>query len=156
MIDMKRFLLLPFVSVLLLAGCAGSKNAASVSGNETEFDGYTHQPQESNTTSISTIENGKRNKRNYETIYDMLIGEVAGVRVDMTGNNSANIYIRGKNSISGSSQPLFIVDGSEVSDISYLNPNDVDRIDVLKDASAAIYGVRGANGVIVITTKRGR
>lgn len=86
----------------------------------------------------------------------MLIGEVAGVRVDMTGNNSANIYIRGKNSISGSSQPLFIVDGSEVSDISYLNPNDVDRIDVLKDASAAIYGVRGANGVIVITTKRGR
>ena len=101
MIDMKRFLLLPFVSVLLLAGCAGSKNAASVSGNETVFDGYTHQPKESNTTSISTIENGKRNKRNYETIYDMLIGEVAGVRVDMTGNNSANIYIRGKNSISG-------------------------------------------------------
>ena len=156
MIDMKRFLLLPFVSVLLLAGCAASKNAASGSGNETVFDGYTHQPKESNTTSISTIENGKRNKRNYETIYDMLIGEVAGVRVDMTGNNSANIYIRGKNSISGSSQPLFIVDGSEVSDISYLNPNDVDRIDVLKDASAAIYGVRGANGVIVITTKRGR
>lgn len=153
---MKRFLLLPIVLVLILSGCAGSRNATTVSGNETVYDGYSHTPKESNTNSIATVKNGEKSKRNYETIYDMLIGEVAGVRVDMTGNNSANIYIRGKNSINGSSQPLFIVDGSEVSDISYLNPNDVDRIDVLKDASASIYGVRGANGVIIITTKHGR
>lgn len=153
---MKRLLTLPIVLVLVLAGCSSARNAASNTGNETVYDGYTHVSKESNAHSISTVKKSKHENRNYETIYDMLIGEVAGVRVDMTGTNSANVYIRGKNSMNGSSQPLFIVDGTEVADISYLNPNDVDRIDVLKDSSAAIYGVRGANGVIVISTKHGK
>ncbi len=156
MIDMKRFLLLPAVLVLTLAGCSSSRNAVSRSGNNTVYDGYSHVSNDANIHSISTLDEERTKNRVYKSIYDMLVGEVAGVRVEMTGSNSANIYIRGKNSIVGSSQPLFVVDGSEVTDISYLNPNDVERIDVLKDASASMYGVRGANGVIVITTKHGR
>ena len=49
--------------------------------------------------------------------------------------------------------PLFVVDGVALDDVSFLNPNDVKRVEVLKDSAAAIYGMRGANGVIVITTK---
>lgn len=156
LIDMKRFLLLPAILLLILAGCSSSRNAVSRSGNDTVYDGYSHVPNDANTHSISTLDAERNKNRVYKSIYDMLIGEVAGVRVEMTGSDSANIYIRGRNSINGSSQPLFIVDGSEVNDISYLNPNDVERIDVLKDSSASMYGVRGANGVIVITTKHGR
>ena len=61
--------------------------------------------------------------------------------------------IRGINSINASTDPLFIVDGSAVNDISYLSPKDVKSVEVLKDASASIYGSRGACGVIIITTK---
>jgi TonB-dependent SusC/RagA subfamily outer membrane receptor len=58
------------------------------------------------------------------------------------------------NTINGTSEPLLIVDGVEVMDISFLNPRDVASVDVLKDASASIYGVRGAFGVIIITTRK--
>lgn len=57
------------------------------------------------------------------------------------------------NSLNLSTDPLFIVDGTEVSGISFINPNDVRSINILKDASSSIYGARGANGVILITTK---
>lgn len=153
--DMKHFIYLPLAFLLVLSGCSSSRIAASSGSNETVYDGYTHVSKDVSTNSISTIKREKNKNRTYETIYDMLIGEVAGVRVEMTGPNSANVYIRGVSTFNGSTQPLFIVDGMEVSDISYLNPNDVDRIDVLKDSSASMYGVRGANGVIIITTKRG-
>ena len=62
------------------------------------------------------------------------------------------ILIRGVNSINSSSDPLILVDGVEMSDISSLNPADVKSVDVIKDGSSAIYGMRGANGVILITT----
>jgi len=63
------------------------------------------------------------------------------------------IIIRGIGSINSSNDPLILVDGSEITDLSTINPNDVKSVDVLKDASSSIYGVRGANGVILITTK---
>lgn len=65
--------------------------------------------------------------------------------------------IRGIGTINSSSDPLYVVDGVVMEDFKYLNPNDIERIEVLKDASsAAIYGARGANGVIMVTTKRGK
>ena len=88
-------------------------------------------------------------------------GRVAGVVVttsDGAVGSSANIVIRGNNSLTQSSAPLYVIDGfpSESSMATSLNPADIQSIDVLKDASAtAIYGARGANGVIVITTKQG-
>ena len=91
-----------------------------------------------------------------------LQGEIPGVRV-LAGSNGPgaqpNIYIRGVYTIQGTSQPLLIVDGVPIQGeyFNSINPDDIERMDVLKDASAAaIYGAQAASGVIVITTKRGR
>ncbi|MBR1706245.1 MAG: TonB-dependent receptor [Bacteroidales bacterium] len=90
-----------------------------------------------------------------------LSGRIAGVVVTTSDGkigSSASIIIRGNNSLTQSSAPLYIIDGfpTESSYATALNPADIESIDVLKDASAtAIYGARGANGVIVITTKKG-
>jgi len=71
--------------------------------------------------------------------------------VQVDGNK---IVIRGVNTVNGDTDPLFIVDGAAYNNIDWVNPNDVKSIDVLKDAgSASIYGVRGANGVIIINLK---
>ena len=72
----------------------------------------------------------------------------------MEVTSDKRIIIRGLGTLNGSSDPLILVDGQEWQDISSLNPNDIKSIDVLKDSSTAIYGIRGANGVILITTKR--
>ena len=64
------------------------------------------------------------------------------------------IIIRGLGTFNGSSDPLILVDGQEMQDISSINPNEIKSIDILKDSSTAIYGVRGANGVILIRLKR--
>ncbi|MFL5744883.1 MAG: SusC/RagA family TonB-linked outer membrane protein, partial [Niastella sp.] len=89
----------------------------------------------------------------------LMQGRVAGVQVTQTNaqpGSSFTVRIRGTNSISSSSDPLYVVDGYAGADITALNPNDIVSIDVLKDASAtAIYGSRGANGVVMITTRRG-
>ena len=86
-------------------------------------------------------------------------GLVAGVQVQTTNaqpGSEMRIRIRGGNSLNGSNEPLVVVDGVIGADLNQINPNDVASVDVLKDASAtAIYGARGANGVIIITTKRG-
>jgi TonB-linked SusC/RagA family outer membrane protein len=98
-----------------------------------------------------------------------LQARMAGVQI--TQNSSApggniSVRVRGTNSINGTSEPLYIVDGiqisnsggvNEVSPLSTINPSDIESVEVLKDASAtAIYGSRGANGVVLITTKRGQ
>lgn len=87
----------------------------------------------------------------YTSIYDYLRGRVPGVEV----REDNTIFIRGHSSMRASMQPLILVDGTEITDLSIINPNDVYSIDVLKDASTAIYGMKGANGVILITTKAG-
>ena len=89
-----------------------------------------------------------------------LLGKVAGVQVKpVSGEPGAapQIRIRGVGSISAGGSPLYVVDGFPMASIQMLNPNDIENIDVLKDASAtAIYGSRGSNGVIIINTKRGK
>ena len=88
-----------------------------------------------------------------------LRGKVAGVNIftnsgSPTGSN--RVVIRGVGTINASSSPLYVVDGVVMENIDYINPNDIESIEVLKDASAtAIYGSRGANGVILITSRRG-
>jgi len=89
-----------------------------------------------------------------------LQGKTAGVLVSQNSaapGGSISVRIRGTNSISSSNEPLYIVDGFPSATGSNINPNDIESLTILKDASAtAIYGARGANGVIVITTKRGK
>ncbi|MFK7949978.1 MAG: SusC/RagA family TonB-linked outer membrane protein [Saprospiraceae bacterium] len=85
-------------------------------------------------------------------------GKVAGVQVENNGGEpggGANVFVRGVSSLTNSF-PLYVIDGTFADNMNYLNPNDIERIEVLKDASAAaIYGSRAANGVVIIQTKRG-
>lgn len=85
-------------------------------------------------------------------------GQVAGVDISAGSGRAGtnyNIQIRGQNSLAGGS-PLYVVDGVIVPDINFLNPQDISKMDVLKDAaSTAIYGSRGSNGVVIVTTKQG-
>lgn len=97
-------------------------------------------------------------KEQRQTIQDMLRSGVAGLAVGMETDAKGNtsMMIRGKSTISASTSPLLVLDGviypGQMTDI---NPNDVERIDVLKDASsAAVYGAQAANGVVLITTKK--
>ncbi|MEY4012936.1 MAG: hypothetical protein RIT22_2060 [Bacteroidota bacterium] len=86
----------------------------------------------------------------FRTIYDMMRGRIAGVVVQQDNT----IIIRGINSIKNNSEPLFVVDGNFVQSIDFVVPNEVLSISVLKDSEAAIYGSRGASGVIVIKLKK--
>jgi TonB-dependent SusC/RagA subfamily outer membrane receptor len=144
---MKRLIYI-FLPVLLLAGCGVSR---SVPYEEEEVDiGYGSMKRKDITSSVSSLQVDQKEVTTYSNMYDYLRGRVPGVQV--TSDNK--ILIRGVNSINLSTDPLIILDGSEINDLSVINPNDVDSVTVLKDGSASIYGVRGANGVIIITTRR--
>ena len=90
----------------------------------------------------------------------MIQGKVAGVSVTNTGmgdpNNQANIQIRGISSRAAGLGPLIVIDGIPGGNLTNINPNDIESMDILKDgAASAIYGTRGSNGVVLITTKKG-
>lgn len=123
--------------------------------------GYGTSTKESFTGTATTIDAESISQKSVSDISQALAGEAAGVRVINTSGQpgtSATIRIRGFGSVNGNRDPLYIVDGAPfVGNISALNPSDIKTTTILKDASAtAIYGSRGANGVIVITTKNGR
>ncbi|MDR1200601.1 MAG: TonB-dependent receptor [Tannerellaceae bacterium] len=110
--------------------------------------------------SIVSVNREEMMKRNPISITQGLQGAAAGVMVTRTSGDpsgEATVRIRGVATVNGSADPLYVVDGVQVgSSIDFLNPADVESIEILKDASAtAIYGARGANGVIMVTTKRG-
>jgi TonB-dependent starch-binding outer membrane protein SusC len=110
------------------------------------------------TGSVNTVNSQKITERNVTSPLGALQGSMPGVQISSnTGRvgDGFNVVIRGNNSLSGS-KPLFIIDGVPADGIDFLNPQDIARIDVLKDASsAAIYGSRGGSGVIIVTTKNG-
>lgn len=109
------------------------------------------------TGSVSSVEGKALKDIPVSTAAEAITGRLAGVQVTTTeGSPDAEIKIRvrGGGSITGNSAPLYIVDGFPVNSIADISPNDIQSIDVLKDASStAIYGSRGANGVIIVTTK---
>ncbi len=123
--------------------------------------GYGTQLKKDLTGSVSNISEERLLDRPAFNVAQAIGGKIAGVKViERTGapGGNAMIRIRGTNSINSNNDPLFVVDGivGVANAMSILNPNDIQSMDVLKDASAtAIYGARGANGVIIITTKRG-
>lgn len=85
----------------------------------------------------------------YRNIYELIRGRLPGVFV----SSDNKIVIRGINSLNYNAEPLFVVDGVNVSSIDYISPNIVKKVSVLKGADAAIYGLQGSSGVILITTK---
>ena len=132
----------------LFAGC-GTPLPLSQEDREVNI-GYGTVDKDVVTTSVSGFKTNRNETVTYSNMYDYLRGRVAGVTV--TPDNK--IIIRGLNSINGSSDPLILVDGAEVTDLSTINPSDVRSVDVIKDGSSSIYGMRGANGVIIITTRK--
>lgn len=110
------------------------------------------------TGSITTLKAEKFDYQATPNIGQALQGKVSGMQVLNSGSpgSAPQIRIRGLASVRSNSEPLYVVDGVLTSDISFLGNNDIESITVLKDASAsAIYGVRAANGVVLVTTKRG-
>ena len=144
--------------------------------NEVVVVGYGTQKRIELTSSISTIGKDVLNQP-LTSVENALQGAVAGLNVSTTSGQPgavSNIRIRGGNSITGGNEPLYVIDGlivyndasstktgasgsdASLDPLAFLNPSDIESIEVLKDVSAtAIYGTRGANGVIIITTKKG-
>ena len=133
----------------------------SIDAAEVVSVGYGSVTRRDLTGSVSKVDMGDIMKASVTNFDQALTGKVAGVVVttsDGALGSEANITIRGNNSLTQSSAPLYIIDGfpTESSLATAMNSADIESIDILKDASAtAIYGARGANGVIVITTKQG-
>ncbi len=120
--------------------------------------GYGVQKKADLTGAVAVVDMDEAKKTQATNIAEMLQGQAAGVSVQTTGNpgEMSNVRIRGIGSFS-SVGPLYVIDGLIVNDVNHLNPQEIETMQVLKDASAAaIYGARGANGVIVITTKKGK
>ena len=130
--------------------------------NDVVVTGYTSSSRDKSTVASTKVTAEKIQDVPIASFDQVLQGRVPGLSV-LAGSGQpgsvANVYIRGATSISGSTTPLYIIDGIPVesSVFSTLNPNDFESVDVLKDAAAtSLYGSRGANGVLVITTKRGK
>ncbi|WP_018479568.1 SusC/RagA family TonB-linked outer membrane protein [Pontibacter roseus] len=130
--------------------------------SEVVVTGYTTQNQREVTGSVTTVRAEEIAQVPIASFDQALQGRAPGILVQAQSGQpgaAANVVIRGRGSIIGNTSPLYIMDGVEItsSDFATLNPNDFESLTVLKDASAtSIYGSRGANGVVVITTKKGR
>ncbi len=126
--------------------------------NEVVVTGYTSQLKKDITGSVSVIDVKEMNKQPTAQLANQLQGQASGVTVLSSGQpgEEPQIRIRGINTF-GNNTPLFIVDGVPTQNISTINTNDIASVQVLKDAGAAsIYGSRASNGVIIVTTKKGR
>ncbi len=133
--------------------------AAAVSLEQVVVTGYGSQARRDVTGSIASVSSADIATLPVPRVDQAISGLVAGVQVQTTNGQPGSemrIRVRGGNSLNGNNEPLVVVDGVIGADLNQINPNDVESVDVLKDASAtAIYGARGANGVILVTTKRG-
>lgn len=127
--------------------------------NEVVVVGYGTQRRADITGAISSVSEEELTNTSYASTGALLQGKISGVRVETNGGepgSSVNIVIRGTGTF-GNDQPLYVVDGNIVESMNFLNPNDIESVEVLKDAAAAaIYGNRAANGVVLITTKKGQ
>lgn len=128
--------------------------------NEVVVVGYGTQKKASTTGAIASIKGSVLTQNASANVSNGIAGRMSGViannRSGRPGDDSSSLLIRGFNSFGGGTSPLVVVDGIPDRDLNRINSDDIESVTVLKDASAAIYGVRAANGVILVTTKRGK
>ena len=160
-------LIFRYIGYLSINATIGSSSIINVSMkedanilDEVVIVGYGTTTKKSFTGTASVVSSENIDAKAVSNVAQALIGEVSGVSVTRTNGrpgSSATIRIRGFSSIEGNSAPLYVVDGVPFSgDINAINPNDIESTTILKDASAtAIYGARGANGVVLLTTRKG-
>lgn len=132
----------------------------SASLSEVVVVGYGTQQKATLTSSVETVSSKEIVNRPVPSVLNILQGEAAGLNIQQTDGNpgygSTSVDIRGNSTISNN-PVLYIVDGMAVNGIDYLNPNDIESVSILKDASAtAIYGARASGGVLLVTTKKGK
>src|SRR4029079_17784804 len=154
-----------------LSGATANITLATTSGslNEVVVIGYGTTRKKDLTGSVTAITSKDFNKGAITTPEQLIAGKVAGVQVVSNGGapgSGSTIRIRGGASLNASNSPLIVIDGVPVDNggiagtanaLSMINPNDIESFNILKDASAtAIYGARASNGVIIITTKKGK
>jgi len=176
---------IPTDAQTLIFSFVGMKSQEIEVGDQTTFDvqlredligldevvviGYGQIKKEDATGSVTSVRAEDFNKGNITSPQDLLVGKASGVVITSSGGApgaGSTIRIRGGSSLNASNDPLIIIDGIPIdnSDVSgstnflaFVNPNDIESMNILKDASAtAIYGSRASNGVIIITTKKGR
>lgn len=151
-------------ALLFLAGCAGTGAGTEPDAeptSETVDVGYGTLEKDRIVGSVATVDADEADVVQPRTLADMLRGRVAGVQVNELPGGGISVRIRGTRSFHGGNEPLYVIDDMviQITDgaLYGINPLDIESISVLKDASAtAAYGSRGANGVILIKTKRGR
>ncbi|MDB4908553.1 MAG: TonB-dependent outer membrane protein SusC/RagA [Gemmatimonadetes bacterium] len=150
-------------SVTVVNGQSATANFSLVSAPTTLTSqvivGYTTQQRRDVSDAVAGVSGDELKDQKVATVEEALHGRIAGVQVQSSGEpgRPAQIIVRGQNFVSGSVSPLYVVDGMYMSENPNLNPDDIESIQVLKDASAsAQYGSQAANGVIVISTRRGR
>ncbi|WP_218029131.1 SusC/RagA family TonB-linked outer membrane protein [Segetibacter aerophilus] len=134
-----------------------SLRAATTTMSEVVVTGYTAQRRRDITGSVAVVDVGSLRQQPTGNVSEALQGRASGVTILTSGQpgGAVNVMVRGITSI-GSSAPLVIIDGTP-GNLNNLNVNDIESVQVLKDAGAAsIYGVRGSNGVVIVTTRRGR
>ena len=164
--DSNTILVFSFVGYVSKEVSVGNQSVVSValvqqsrSLDEIVVVGYGTQRKAEVATAVGSIEGAAIAQRGTVSPLQGAQGQIAGVDISAgTGRAGSGfaVQIRGQNSLAGG-QPLYVVDGVIVSDINFLNPQDISKMDVLKDAaSTAIYGSRGSNGVILVTTKNGK
>lgn len=163
----KSELVFSFIGFETQTQVVGSKTSLNVilKGAANKLDevvviGYGTSKKSDLTGSVSVVSGDDLKKLSMASVAETLTGRVAGVQVTSSEgapDSEIKIRIRGGGSLTQDSTPLLIVDGFPVNSISDISPNDIANISILKDASStAIYGARGANGVIIITTKSGK
>jgi TonB-linked SusC/RagA family outer membrane protein len=142
--------------------------AASSALNDVVVIGYGSQQRGAVTTAISTVSSKSIENQQLTSFDQAIAGQAAGVQVSQvtgTPGGGVTIRVRGTGSISAGNEPLYVIDGfpiegsynRDMNPLSTLNPNDIESIQILKDAAAAaIYGSRGSNGVVIVTTRHGK
>jgi TonB-dependent SusC/RagA subfamily outer membrane receptor len=167
--DEKSVLVFSFVGFLTKEETVGNRSSIDISLiagvsslDEVVVIGYGGTQKKRDVTgAISSVSSKQIEQRQPVNLFDILQGQAAGVLVVNDGGGApgaeGTIQIRGASTFSGGSGPLYLVDGVINPNGSSINPMDIEKVEVLKDAaSAAIYGARAANGIIIITTKRGK
>ena len=149
---MKKILVLTSL-IAVICACGPTREVVQSTGDDDVYYGYGSEDRRSSTYNVANVKVNENDIGGYASIAAYLRGRVAGVEVSGS-DETPTIRIRGVRSINGSNEPLIFVDNIEVNDLSGVVPSQVERVDVLKDNAASMYGSRGANGVILITTKR--
>ncbi len=148
------------LAALLAAGC-GANRQPEPAPDVVEMGYGTQQAPRDVTGAVGSLSGAQVRNQRVSRVEELFQGRLAGVTVTRTGSGGYSVRVRGAGGFISDGEPLYVIDGTPVQSfrpghaLDGINPQDVERIDVLKDAgSAAIYGTRAANGVIVITTRR--